>query len=192
MLATVFVTALLATPRTATDLAESLAALAIRADGTYVAASLGNWMLSAGYLDRWWGPGWQGSLILSSNARPMLSIAADRNESTPFDLPVLRWLFEHSEAWNLIRNRLSSLVQRRLMQQQGLVSYEDGSPEAVARQLAAAQREFPDLGAAGEAAAGGPLAVVQDGDLIVLTVGEPMGQAGGTNTLKIVRVGEHA
>ena len=28
-------------------------------------------------------------------------------------------------------------------------------------------------------------------DLIVLTVGEPMGQPGGTNTLKIVRVGEH-
>jgi len=63
-----------------------------RADGTYVAASLGNWMLSAGYLDRWWGPGWQGSLILSSNARPMLTIALDRNEATPFDLPVLRWL----------------------------------------------------------------------------------------------------
>jgi pyruvate kinase len=34
--------------------------------------------------------------------------------------------------------------------------------------------------------------VVSRGDLIVLTVGEPMGQAGGTNTLKIVRVGEHA
>jgi len=34
--------------------------------------------------------------------------------------------------------------------------------------------------------------VVKRGDLIVLTVGEPMGQAGGTNTLKIVRVGEHA
>ena len=31
-----------------------------------------------------------------------------------------------------------------------------------------------------------------ESDLIVLTVGEPMGQAGGTNTLKIVRVGEHA
>jgi pyruvate kinase len=28
------------------------------------------------------------------------------------------------------------------------------------------------------------------GDKIVLTVGEPMGQAGGTNTLKIVRIGE--
>jgi pyruvate kinase len=32
---------------------------------------------------------------------------------------------------------------------------------------------------------------VQDGDLIVLTIGEPIGKAGGTNTLKIVRVGEH-
>jgi pyruvate kinase len=33
--------------------------------------------------------------------------------------------------------------------------------------------------------------VVNRGDLIVLTIGEPMGQPGGTNTLKIVRVGEH-
>ncbi|HEX9301070.1 MAG TPA: pyruvate kinase [Casimicrobiaceae bacterium] len=32
---------------------------------------------------------------------------------------------------------------------------------------------------------------VQHGDLIVLTVGEPMGKSGGTNTMKIVRVGEH-
>ncbi len=31
---------------------------------------------------------------------------------------------------------------------------------------------------------------VKRGDLIVLTCGEPMGQLGGTNTLKIVRVGE--
>lgn len=33
--------------------------------------------------------------------------------------------------------------------------------------------------------------VVEKGDLIVLTIGEPIGSAGGTNTLKIVRVGEH-
>jgi pyruvate kinase len=33
--------------------------------------------------------------------------------------------------------------------------------------------------------------VVQKGDLIVLTIGEPIGCSGGTNTLKIVRVGEH-
>jgi pyruvate kinase len=32
---------------------------------------------------------------------------------------------------------------------------------------------------------------VQQGDLIALTIGEPIGTPGGTNTLKIVRVGEH-
>jgi pyruvate kinase len=33
--------------------------------------------------------------------------------------------------------------------------------------------------------------VVKQGDLIVLTIGEPIGKSGGTNTMKIVRVGEH-
>jgi pyruvate kinase len=32
---------------------------------------------------------------------------------------------------------------------------------------------------------------VREGDLIVVTVGEPIGQPGGTNTLKIIQVGEH-
>ena len=32
---------------------------------------------------------------------------------------------------------------------------------------------------------------VERGDLIVLTIGEPMGKSGGTNAMKIVRVGEH-
>ena len=32
---------------------------------------------------------------------------------------------------------------------------------------------------------------VQQGDYIVLTIGEPFGKAGGTNTMKIVKVGEH-
>jgi pyruvate kinase len=32
---------------------------------------------------------------------------------------------------------------------------------------------------------------VQRGDLVVLTIGEPMGKSGGTNAMKIVRVGEH-
>jgi len=31
---------------------------------------------------------------------------------------------------------------------------------------------------------------VMDGDLIVLTIGEPIGKSGGTNTMKIVKVGE--
>jgi pyruvate kinase len=33
--------------------------------------------------------------------------------------------------------------------------------------------------------------VVQKGDMIVLTWGEPMGQVGGTNALKIMRIGDH-
>lgn len=64
----------------------------VRLDGSYVAMSLGNWNLSAGYLDRWWGPGWEGSLILSNNSRPVPSIGIDRNEANPFTWPVLRWL----------------------------------------------------------------------------------------------------
>ncbi len=63
-----------------------------RPDGSYVAASLGNWMLSAGWLDRWWGPGWEGSLLLSTNARPVPAIAIERQESRPMDVAVLRWL----------------------------------------------------------------------------------------------------
>jgi pyruvate kinase len=31
---------------------------------------------------------------------------------------------------------------------------------------------------------------VQRGDMIVLTWGEPMGQIGGTNALKIMRIGD--
>jgi pyruvate kinase len=33
--------------------------------------------------------------------------------------------------------------------------------------------------------------LVSRGELIVLTVGEPMGKPGGTNTIKIVKVGQH-
>ena len=35
------------------------------------------------------------------------------------------------------------------------------------------------------------IGAVKHGDLIALTIGEPIGTPGGTNTLKIVRVGEH-
>lgn len=64
----------------------------VRPDGSYVAVTLGNWVVSAGYLERWWGPGLDGSLILSTNARPAPAIAVDRLDPKPFDAPVLRWL----------------------------------------------------------------------------------------------------
>ena len=47
-----------------------------------------------------------------------------------------------------------------------------------------------ELLARGRARAGAN-GVAKEGDLIVLTIGEPIGTSGGTNTMKIVRVGEH-
>ncbi len=63
-----------------------------RADGSYFGVALGNWMLAASITDRWWGPGWQSSLILSSNARPIPAITFERNLTTPFETKWLRWL----------------------------------------------------------------------------------------------------
>ena len=33
--------------------------------------------------------------------------------------------------------------------------------------------------------------IIEVGDFIALTIGEPIGQPGGTNTMKIVKVGDH-
>jgi hypothetical protein len=63
-----------------------------RLDGSYAGVSYWNWTLAIDDVERWWGPGWEGSLILSNNARPFPAISLSRNISKPFDLPVLRWL----------------------------------------------------------------------------------------------------
>jgi hypothetical protein len=41
----------------------------LRLDGSYLAATAGDWVFGAGAINRWWGPGWQSSLILSNNAQ---------------------------------------------------------------------------------------------------------------------------
>lgn len=63
-----------------------------RLDGSYVAAVLGNWSFSVGAVDRWWGPGWQDSLILSNNARPIPGVTLQRNYADAFETPWLSWL----------------------------------------------------------------------------------------------------
>lgn len=65
---------------------------ALRADGSYLATRLGNWALGAGAVDRWWGPGWQSTLALSHNARPIPAVFLSRLQSTPFDSRWLSWL----------------------------------------------------------------------------------------------------
>jgi len=71
---------------------ESLDDDSVRADGSIIGAALGNWLLSVNTLDRWWGPGWDGSIILSNNARPMPAISLDRNFTDAFRTRWLSWL----------------------------------------------------------------------------------------------------
>ncbi len=59
-------------PRTATNCA---------LDGSHATVQWGNWLISANTLDRWWGPGHEGSLILSNNARPMPTLMVERAEA---------------------------------------------------------------------------------------------------------------
>jgi hypothetical protein len=68
-----------------------------RLDDTYVGMVLGNWMMTAGWQQRWWGPGNDASSILSSNARPRPGVTLQRNLSTPFETKWLSWL----GPWNL-------------------------------------------------------------------------------------------
>lgn len=63
-----------------------------RADGSQIAVAIGNTTLAAGALDRWWGPGWDSSLVLSNNARPIPAITLDRRFTNAAEIKWLRWL----------------------------------------------------------------------------------------------------
>ncbi len=64
----------------------------IRLDDSYITSSLGNWKFTLGSQSRWWGPGWDGSLILSNNARPIPSLSLDRIKSMPFNNKYFHWM----------------------------------------------------------------------------------------------------
>jgi len=64
----------------------------VRADGSRIAVDMGNTTLAISTMDRWWGPGWDGSLILSNNARPMPAITFGRNRTHAFETKWLSWL----------------------------------------------------------------------------------------------------
>lgn len=63
-----------------------------RVDRSVIAASFGNWSVGINTLDRWWGPGWDGSLILSNNARPIPGISIDRSFTDAFETKWLSWM----------------------------------------------------------------------------------------------------
>ncbi len=61
-------------------------------DGSFLAYKLGNWVLSAGSIERWWGPGVDTNLIMSTNARPLPAISITRDNSKAFETPWLSWV----------------------------------------------------------------------------------------------------
>jgi hypothetical protein len=63
-----------------------------RADSSYIAALWGNWSVGLGSINRWWGPGWQSSMILSDHARPTTGLFLQRMSSEPFSTEWLSWL----------------------------------------------------------------------------------------------------
>jgi hypothetical protein len=63
-----------------------------RLDGSYAAGLLGGWAVRAGATPRWWGPGWDSALVLSTNARPVPAIALERMDALPFETPWLSWI----------------------------------------------------------------------------------------------------
>ena len=61
-------------------------------DNSYFGFVVGNWIGLLGNIEKWWGPGWSSSIILSNNARPTPGFTLHRNYSDPFEWPVLAWL----------------------------------------------------------------------------------------------------
>jgi hypothetical protein len=75
-----------------TAVADPLDDEVLRPDGSYVAGIFGNWIVTAGAVDRWWGSGWDGSLLLSNSARPVPALSIDRAVSEPFESKWLSWI----------------------------------------------------------------------------------------------------
>lgn len=65
---------------------------AIRFDGSYLSFVYANWAITAGWQDRWWGPGNDTGLILTNNARPIPAISLSRVNSEGFKTPWLSWI----------------------------------------------------------------------------------------------------
>lgn len=61
-------------------------------DGSYLAYKLGNWVINAGAVERWWGPSIDTNLIMSTNSRPLPALSITRDDSKAFETPWLSWI----------------------------------------------------------------------------------------------------
>jgi len=53
-------------------------------DESNISFARGNYSMTLGSKKNWWGPGWMGSTVLSSSARPIKGLSIERNFSDPF------------------------------------------------------------------------------------------------------------
>ena len=63
-----------------------------RLDESYLAVTGGGWVLGVGAINRWWGPGWQSSLMLSNSARPIPALWLSRAYNAAPEITGLHWL----------------------------------------------------------------------------------------------------
>jgi pyruvate kinase len=113
-----------------------------------------------------------GTLFTAHHLRVKAIVALTESGSTAL------WMSRHSIDTPIFALTPSRTTQRKASLYRNVQSYhllQEGGSHAVLRQ---AEELLESKG------------VVQKGDTIVVTWGSPMGQAGGTNALKIVRVGE--
>lgn len=78
----------------------------VRLDGSYLGVAVGNYMISAGLMERWWGPGYDGSIILGNNQRPIPAFSIERNDTAPFRSKWLSWIgpWDASFVWGQLEN----------------------------------------------------------------------------------------
>ena len=113
-----------------------------------------------------------GTLFTAHHLRVKAIVALTESGSTAL------WMSRHSIDTPIFALTPSRTTQRKASLYRNVQAYyllQEGGSHAVLRQ---AEELLESHG------------VVQKGDMIVVTWGSPMGQAGGTNALKIVRVGE--
>jgi pyruvate kinase len=113
-----------------------------------------------------------GALFTAHHLRVKAIVALTESGSTAL------WMSRHSIDTPIFALTPSQTTQRKASLYRNVQAYhllQEGGSHAVLRQ---AEELLMNQG------------VVRKGDTIVVTWGSPMGQAGGTNALKIVRVGE--
>lgn len=64
----------------------------LSADGSYASIGVANQLLSVGRVDRWWGPGMDGSLILGNAARPFTAVSLQRGKEVAPEWRLFSWI----------------------------------------------------------------------------------------------------